>query len=175
VHVLVAPTADLDGATLSAARALLDSAFRTFDDEDWAHALGGTHALAWDGSDLVGHASLVARRLLYGGRWLRTGYVEAVAVRDDRRREGIASLTMDALEAIVRRRFELGALSSSRAGAPLYVARGWQRWLGPTSVSTPAGEARTVDDDGSIFVLPVGPPLDLGAPLACDWREGDVW
>jgi hypothetical protein len=27
------------------------------------------------GSDLIGHASVIQRRLLYGGRALRTGYV----------------------------------------------------------------------------------------------------
>jgi aminoglycoside 2'-N-acetyltransferase I len=40
---------------------------------DWAHGLGGMHALAWDGPSLVGHASVVARRMLHGGRALRCG------------------------------------------------------------------------------------------------------
>lgn len=39
-------TADLDGATLEAARALLDVVFEgDFSDRDWEHALGGVHAL----------------------------------------------------------------------------------------------------------------------------------
>jgi aminoglycoside 2'-N-acetyltransferase I len=42
-------------------------------------------------------------------------------------------------------------------------------------VLAPAGTTRTPDDDGSVFVLPVGIDLDASAALACDWRDGDVW
>ncbi|MDP9464708.1 MAG: aminoglycoside 2'-N-acetyltransferase, partial [Actinomycetota bacterium] len=74
--VRTAHTADLEPATLSAARTLLDDAFAGgFADTDWAHALGGMHALAYQDGDLVGHASVVERRLLHGGRALRAGYV----------------------------------------------------------------------------------------------------
>jgi aminoglycoside 2'-N-acetyltransferase I len=55
------------------------------------------------------------------------------------------------------------------------VARGWKRWQGPTSALTPAGVARTEDDDGSVYVLPLTAPLDLAGELTCDWRDGDVW
>ena len=44
------------------------------------------HALVWEGATLVGHAALIQRRLLHGGSALRTGYVEGLAVRTDRRR-----------------------------------------------------------------------------------------
>jgi len=75
----VAHTSDLDAATRAAVRALLDAAFDgDFSDHDWEHALGGMHALAWEGDELVGHASVVQRRLLYDGRPLRAGYVEGV-------------------------------------------------------------------------------------------------
>src|ERR687888_2374798 len=74
----VAHTADLDGATLAAARALLDDVFDgELTDDDWDHGLGGIHALAFEDGELVGHAAVVQRRLLYGGRALRAGYVEA--------------------------------------------------------------------------------------------------
>ena len=43
-------------------------------DEDWEHCLGGVHALVWDGTDLIGHASLIQRRLLHGGSALRAGW-----------------------------------------------------------------------------------------------------
>ena len=49
------------------------------------------------------------------------------------------------------------------------------RWSGPTSVLTAAGPVRTEDDDGSVYVLPAGVPLDPSRPFAFDWREGDVW
>jgi aminoglycoside 2'-N-acetyltransferase I len=174
--VHVAHTADLDSAVLEAARALLDEAFGSeFTDHDWDHARGGLHALVWEGDELIAHAALVQRRLLHGGRALRAGYVEAVAVRADRRRRGHAGAMMETLERVLRGAYDLGALSATDAGAAVYVARGWKRWQGPTSALTPAGVARTEDDDGSVYVLPLTAPLDLGGELTCDWRDGDVW
>ena len=174
--VHTAHTADLEAATLEAARALLDGAFGgDFSDHDWEHALGGVHALAWDGATLVGHASLVQRRLLHGGRALRAGYVEAVGVRADQRGRGHAGAMMEALERVLRGAYELGALSATNAGASLYAARGWKRWQGPTSALTPAGVTRTEDDDGGVHVLVLATPLDLAGELTCDWRDGDLW
>ncbi|GAC1327211.1 MAG: hypothetical protein NVSMB13_13270 [Mycobacteriales bacterium] len=67
-------TADIAPATLAAARALLDSVFDgELTDADWEHSLGGIHAVAWAGAELVGHASVIQRRLLHGGRALRAG------------------------------------------------------------------------------------------------------
>jgi aminoglycoside 2'-N-acetyltransferase I len=168
-------TADLDAATRSAARALLYDVFDDMTEHDWEHALGGFHALAWDGADLIGHASLIQRRLLHGGRALRTGYVEAVAVRADRRREGHGAAVMAALEDVARRAYDVAALGAADAAADFYAARGWQRWRGPTSALTPEGIRRTADDDGCIFVLPLTAPLDLSGELTCDWRDGEVW
>lgn len=173
--VRVAHTADLDPATRSAIRALLDTAFDgDFGDTDWAHALGGMHATAWDGPDLVGHASVVQRLFLHRGAAVRTGYVEAVAVRPDRRRGGVGAAVMAPLERIIRAAYDLGALSSSEMAIPFYLARGWQVWQGPSSVLTTDGRTPTEDDDGGIYVLPVV-PVDLTAGLTCDWRDGDVW
>jgi aminoglycoside 2'-N-acetyltransferase I len=175
--VHTAHTADLDERTRRALRALIDDAFAgDFSDHDWEHALGGVHALAREGSELVGHTSVVQRRLLHGGRALRAGYVEAVAVRSDRRRRGHGAALMAAVERVIRGAYELGALSATVAGARLYESRGWQRWRGPTSALTPAGPVRTPGDDGGVLVLDVGGvPLDLDGELTCDWRDGDVW
>jgi len=170
-----AHTADLDIATRKAARALLDNVFDDMTDDDWEHALGGVHALVWDGAELIGHASVIQRRLLNGGRALRTGYVEAVGVRADRRGRGHGAAMMDALERVVRGAYELGALGASDAGAAFYVARGWQLWQGPSSALTPAGIRRTEEEDGCIYVLPVEAALDLSSELTCDWRDGDPW
>lgn len=175
-EVRVAHTADIDAPTLAAARLLLDHAFgERFTDDDWDHALGGIHALVWEAGELVGHAALVQRRLLHRGRALRTGYVEGVGVRADRRGRGHAAAMMTALERVVRSAYDLGALSASEAGAGFYAARGWRRWQGPTSALTPSGVERTEEEDGSIYVFPVTVPLDLSGALACDWRDGDVW
>jgi aminoglycoside 2'-N-acetyltransferase I len=172
----IAHTADLDAATLKAARALLDAVFADeMTDHDWEHALGGMHAIVWEGEELIGHASVIQRRLLHGGRALRTGYVEGVAVRADRRRRGHAAAMMQALERVVRGAYELGALGATDEAADFYAARGWKLWQGPTSALTPTGIARTEEEDGCIYVLPVAAPLDLSGELTCDWRDGDVW
>jgi aminoglycoside 2'-N-acetyltransferase I len=175
-ELLIAHTSELDIATLEAARALLDSVFGDgMTEHDWEHSLGGVHAMVWEGDELIGHASVVQRRLLHGGRSLRTGYIEGVGVRADRRLRGHAGAMMEALERVVRGAYLLGALSATDEAASLYAARGWQRWLGPTSALTPTGVERTPDDDGGVYVLPVTARLDLSAELTCDWRDGDVW
>lgn len=172
----VAHTSALDAETLGAARRLLDEVFRAeMRDSDWEHALGGMHALVWEAAELVGHASVVQRRLMHGGRALRTGYVEGVAVRADRRRRGYGAAMMEALEEVIRRSYQLGALGASDEGAALYTSRGWQRWRGKTWVLSPNGITRTADDDGDVWVLQGEATLDLDGDLTCDWREGDVW
>jgi GNAT superfamily N-acetyltransferase len=114
VDVRVTHTAWLEAGELADIRALLDGAFRgRFSDDDFEHGLGGIHALVLDGEALVAHGSVVMRRLLHEGRALRTGYVEAVAVRADRRRLGHAGLVMEQLERVVRGGYDLGALSAS--------------------------------------------------------------
>ena len=175
-EVRIAHTADLDAATLKAARALLDDVFaEDLTDHDWEHALGGVHALAWEQGELVGHASVVQRRLLHAGRALRTGYVEGVGVRADQRGRGHGAAMMAALERVVRRAYDLGALSTTDEAADFYASRGWARWLGTTLALTPSGITRTEEEDGGIFVLPAEVPLDLSGELICDWRDGDVW
>jgi aminoglycoside 2'-N-acetyltransferase I len=171
-----AHTADLDAGTLRAARLLLDAAFDgEFGDDDWEHALGGVHTLVWERGELIGHGSVVQRRLLHGGRALRAGYVEGVAVNASRRRRGHAAGMMAVLERVVRGAYDVGALAPTDAALDFYAARGWRRWEGPTSALTPAGIVRTETDDGGIYVLPVAVSLDLSSALTCDWRDGDVW
>jgi aminoglycoside 2'-N-acetyltransferase I len=174
-RVEVAHTGRLPPDALVAARALLDAVFAgELTDDDWEHCLGGLHALAWQGEELVGHAALVQRRLLHAGRTRRAGYVEGVAVRDDLRRLGVGGAVMAPLEQVGRRAYDVVALAASDAGAAFYAARGWLPWQGPTSALTPAGVVRTPDDDDCVFVLP-GADLDRTAELTCDWREGDLW
>jgi aminoglycoside 2'-N-acetyltransferase I len=168
-------TADLDPGTLHAARALLDAGFADLADSDWEHSLGGIHALVWDGAELIGHASVVQRRLLHGGRAWRTGYVEGVVVRDDHRGHGHGAALMAELERVIRSAYDLGALSATQEAVGFYAALGWTRWHGPTSALTPSGIRRTEDDDGAVYVLPVSVPVDHSAEITCDWRDGDLW
>lgn len=175
-EVRTAHTADLDIATLEAARVLLNDVFEgDLTEHDWEHALGGVHALVWEGAELIGHASVVQRRLLHGGRALRAGYVEGVGVRADRRRRGYGSAMMEALERVVRGAYDLGALGATDEAADFYLARGWKLWQGPASALTPTGIERTEEEDGCIYVLPLAVSLDLSGELTCDWRDGDVW
>jgi aminoglycoside 2'-N-acetyltransferase I len=124
---------------------------------------------------LIAHAAVVQRRLLHRDTALRCGYVEAVAVREDRRGQGLARAVLDAAEQVVRGAYQIGALCASDAGRPLYAARGWLPWRGPTSVLAPSGLIRTPDEDDSVFVLPIGVDVDTSDELICDWRDGDVW
>lgn len=175
LRLQVANTHQLSRTEFGAAHALIDAVFGDPNEEGWEHCLGGLHAMAWDADELVAHAALVLRRLVYRGRALRTGYVEGVAVRRDRRRQGLGGAVMAELEGVIRGAYELGALSASDDGLPFYAARGWQLWRGKSYAMTPEGVIRTPDEDGGIFVLPVGESYDLTEDLICDYRLGDLW
>ncbi len=173
-------TADLDAAALDGIWALAQAAFPPGDlsRDDLAHAMGGRHFLAEADGRIVGHASVVARVLEVAGRPLRTGYVEAVAVEPARQGQGIASALMQAVNAHIRDRYQLGALGT---GHPAFYERlGWRVWAGPTWVRTLAGPVRSEDEDGGILWLPT--PLTPAEPtitgdedISCEWRAGDVW
>lgn len=178
VELRTCHTAELSGAERRALRRLLDGAYGpSFTDDDWDHTLGGLHTLVLERGELVGHVSVVQRRLLLGDRALRTGYVEALAVRADRRRRGHAAAAMRRAEQSIDAAYDLGALSDGTGIAGFYQRRGWLAWAGPTFVVGPHGRRWTPEEDGSMLVrrTPTSPPLDLDAPLGCDWRNGDVW
>ena len=169
-------TADLESDARQRAHEMVNDAFAgEFSAVDWDHALGGMHALIWHRGAIIAHGAVIQRRLLYRGLALRCGYIEAVAVREDWRGQGLAIAILDACEQVIRGGYQLGALSSSDRGKRLYTLRGWLPWRGPTSVLAPTGLTRTPEDDGSVFVLPLGVDLDETAALTCDWRDGNVW
>ena len=170
-----AHTADLAAAELAAIRRLMDAAFDRVSDDTFDNTLGGVHALILEDGELIGHASVVQRRMLHAGRTLRTGYLEGVAVRADRRRQGHGAQLMEALERVVRSAYQLGALGASPEGALLYASRGWQLWRGPSSAMTPDGIRPTPGSDGNIYVLPVSVPVDVSGELTCDWRPASLW
>lgn len=175
-EIVVAHSGQLDRATLIAARELLEEVFAgELTEQDWEHSLGGMHALGWDGDQLVGHASMIQRRLLHGGRALRAGYIEGVGVRADKRRCGHGAALMSALERVAAGAYEVMALGATDEAAAFYAARGWRLWQGPTSALTPGGVVRTPEEDDCIYVFPLSAELDLHGELTCDWREGDAW
>ena len=175
IELRTAHTADLDADARSAIRRLLDEAFDNMTDDIFENVLGGLHAMVFDDAMLVGHGSVVQRRLLHQGRALRAGYIEGVAVRADRRRRGYGDLITAALERVVRSGYQLGAPGASDDGAGLYRARGWILWQGLSGALTPGGIRRTADKDGRVYVLPVSAPVDLSGELVCDWRPGSLW
>lgn len=171
----IAHTADLAAEQKAAIRGLMDAVFDGVSDDTFDNALGGVHALILEDGELIGHGSVVQRRMLHVGRTLRTGYVEGVAVRADRRRQGHGARLMAPLERIVRSAYDLGALGASPAGSRLYAARGWQRWRGPSSAMTPDGIRPTPGAEEFIYVLPVSVPVDVSGELTCDFRPASLW
>jgi aminoglycoside 2'-N-acetyltransferase I len=173
-------TQELTPSELVAIRELLERAFGSdeeerFTDADWDHSLGGVHFVLDVAGEIVAHASVVERELHIGGRPVRTGYVEAVATEPDRQGAGFGSIVMADVTARITDRFELGALGTGRQG--FYQRLGWLTWIGPSSVRMDDNEQTTPEDDGYLMVLQTSssPPLDLTAPISCDWRPGDVW
>jgi aminoglycoside 2'-N-acetyltransferase I len=174
-------TAELTPADVAQIKALLLAAFAKdehggFTEEDWQHSIGGTHFTAEVDGSIVGHASVVERTLHVDGVPIRSGYVEAVATLPEVQGHGHGSALMREVAALIERDFELGALGTGSQG--FYERLGWQIWRGPTSVITTQGQEPTPDEDGYIMVLlvPSTPPsVDLSAPIACEWRPGDVW
>ena len=122
-------TSDLDASTLTAIRTLMDAAFDGVSEDTYENVLGGIHALVIEDGVLIGHASVVERRMLHRGLALRTGYIEGVAVRADRRR-GHGDAMMAALERIVRSGYQLGAPRRERRWQPPVHLAGVAAWRG---------------------------------------------
>jgi aminoglycoside 2'-N-acetyltransferase I len=173
------PTEALSESEVVQLRELLWAAFPAgdegFTEDDWQHALGGQHFVLEVEGSIVSHASVVERELRIADRPLRTGYVEAVGTAPERQRQGLGSVVMHEATAYIREAFELGALATGEHG--FYERLGWRTWQGPTFVRTPSGPRPTPDGDGFIMILltETSPPIDLRAPISCDWRPGDVW
>jgi len=178
IHKLA--TEQLSAQQIAEIRELLWSAFADdehgrFTEHDWQHALGGTHFVAEVGSRIVCHAAVVERTLYVAGTPLRTGYVEAVATVPVEQCRGYGSAVMGTVNELIERDFELGVLGTGSQG--FYERLGWRIWQGPSSVVTDGRETTTPDDDGYIMYLLTAstPPIDPAAPIACEWRPGDVW
>ncbi|TAK00775.1 MAG: GNAT family N-acetyltransferase [Chloroflexota bacterium] len=176
-------TAELTSAEVAAIRSLLWAAFErpdepdeAFTEDDWQHALGGAHVVVEVDGEIVAHAAVVERPIEFGGRRLRTGYVEAVATHPDFQGRGYGRLAMRAANDIVARDFEIGMLGTGEHG--FYERLGWSSWRGRSYLRMDGGLVATPDDDGYLMILrTLGTPpnLDLEAAVSCDARPGDVW
>ena len=98
-----------------------------------------------------------------------------MATWPEHQRLGYATTVMHEVGTHIDRTHELGALNTGVPG--FYTPLGWSVWQGPTFVRTDAGLVRTPEEDGAVMVrrTPTSPPLDLTAPISCEWRAGDVW
>jgi aminoglycoside 2'-N-acetyltransferase I len=97
-------------------------------------------------------------------------------VRADRRRRGVAGALMAALEGVIERAYDFGALGASEDGLPFYTSRGWRAWDGPLRILTPDGLVDTPQEQGWILVFGGESRIYAGGELICaDFRDGDVW
>jgi aminoglycoside 2'-N-acetyltransferase I len=185
-RVRLVRTAELSETELLHIRRLCEAAFQgpdpaptasrpAFDEDDWAHALGGSHAIVLEGGTIVAHAAVVVRELEVDGVGLRSGYVEAVATALDLQGRGYGTAAMRVMYEHLLATYRLGALATSKHG--FYERLGWERWEGPTFVRISGGLRHTPEEDHAIMVLrtPTTPALDLRAPISCEWRPGDLW
>jgi aminoglycoside 2'-N-acetyltransferase I len=147
-----------------------------FTEEDWQHALGGTHFLLESDGQIVCHASVVSRVLHVDGVPLATAYVEAVATDPGRQRHGLGSQVIRAVgDFIDAGDWQLAALGTGSQA--FYERLGWRIWRGPSLVRTASGDVATPEEDGYIMVrlTPRTPGVRWDAPISCEWRPGDVW
>jgi aminoglycoside 2'-N-acetyltransferase I len=160
-----------------AVRTLTFAAFGDrFDGHDWEHTYGGHRVLVLDGEVPVAAAAVVTRELVVGGTAYAAGYVEGVATAPGHQGHGLGSTVMATVGDLVRSRYQLGALSTSRSA--FYERLGWERWRGPTYVlHVDGGLERTPDEDDGVMVLRCArtADLDLTASISCGARAGDDW
>ena len=169
--------ADVPRDVLEAVRAFTFAAFGgRFDEHDWEHAYGGHRVVVLDSEVPVAAAAVVPRELMVGEASYAAGYVEAVATAPGHDRQGLGSVVMASVGDLVRSRYELGALSTSRH--TFYERLGWERWRGATYVRLDGGRLeRTPDEDDGLMVLRCAATgqLDLTASISCEARAGDDW
>ncbi len=146
----------------------------------WERVGQGIHVTADVDGRVVAHAMLVDRRVYIGPELdtaLDAAYVENVATAPGARGQGHGTAVMEAASRIIGEEYAIGALGTR--DQPFYARLGWIVWAGPTFVRTPDGERlRTLEADGEVMVLrtPRTPPgIELGAPIAVDWRAGTPW
>lgn len=177
VQLLACSTAELTSRELAEIRALCDEAFGgEYSDDDFDHALGGVHVIAFDGDRMISHAALVPRDLTAGSALVRVGYVESVVTHPAWQGRGYGTAVMRRVGELIAVRFKLGVLSTGEH--EFYSRVGWESWEGPTFVDHGVdGLQRTADDDDSIMILRhlASPPVTKTDVLVCSPRQGDDW
>jgi aminoglycoside 2'-N-acetyltransferase I len=147
--------------------------------EHWETVWPGEHFLATEDRSLVAHACVIERDLRVDGRSIRTGYVEDVCTRNDRRRRGYGTSVMAAASKYLAERFDLGALATGTTA--FYEPMGWLRWEGPILVRTDGGDVPgdagwEADDAVMVLSTPTTPGwLERSLSISCEWRPDEPW
>jgi len=123
--------------------------------------------LAYDDAGvLIGHAELFQRDARWEGRPVKIGGVGAVATREDRRRQGVASRVMRRAVEEIARAYQphFALLFCEPRHAPIYQALGWCAFGGDVYVDQPQGHVRFEVSAPYVFdmkIAPRGGVLDL--------------
>jgi aminoglycoside 2'-N-acetyltransferase I len=174
----IVPSAELLDVGWDELTALCVAAFAEPWDGYWDSIGPGLHVIATDENGrAVAHAAIVDRPLYPGELVLPSAYVEAVAVLPERQRSGLGTTVMEAIDRLIDEAYPLGALGTGSQA--FYQRLGWEVWRGPTWIRNRDGSReRSEGEDGGIMIrrTPSTPTtLDLDAPIAVDWRPGEVW
>jgi aminoglycoside 2'-N-acetyltransferase I len=179
-RIHVAQTDEIDPERFAEITDVCEAAFGTPFAPVWARVGPGLHVTAEVDGRIAAHAMIVDRSLYVEHETdvgIDVGYVENVATRPDLRGHGHAVAVMREINRILRDEYALGGLATAENA--FYARVGWETWRGPSWVRMADGQrVRSADHDGQIMVLrtsrtPAG--LDLGGPVAVDWRPGTAW
>jgi GNAT superfamily N-acetyltransferase len=88
---------------------------------------------------LVCHVGIYRREVTWNGRKMRAGGIGAVATRPDNRRQGYASIALNAAIETLRHEgaTDFGMLFCEPHNAPFYVSRGWKAYEGEVCAEQP--------------------------------------
>lgn len=175
-EVLVAPTAELEAATLADLDRLCAAGFDEPWDGYWERIGPAVHVLVREADALVAHACFVERDLTVGTLDLRAAYVEAVAVDPQRQGSGLGSVAMRRLGELIVAGYPLGALATGSNA--FYERLGWETWRGEIWLWEHGGRRRMSEQEGDVMILrtPSTPiTLDLRARLVGSARAADPW
>ena len=176
----VEQTEDLLPEELSTLTALCEAAFAEPFARAWERVGPGIHVFAEAEGRAIAHAMVIDRRLYLGHEpdlALDVGYVEHVASLPELQGGGHGTRVMREIGRIIGDEYALGALATGSNA--FYERLGWQTWQGPTFVRMADGQrVRSADEDEHVMVLRTARTpmaLDLGGPIAIDWRAEEPW
>ena len=173
-------TDELEPADLDELTRVCEAAFERSFESVWQRVGPGLHVLGEIAGRVVAHAMIVDRQVYLGhepDQALDVGYVENVATLPEQQGHGFGATVMREAGRIIGQEYGLGALATGSNG--FYERLGWETWAGPTFVRMPDGQrVRSAGEDGHVMILrtPRSPAdLDLGGPIAVDWRADEPW